>query len=111
METDLDRWLDIFSSGAASLYQWELTGGGWLRTRTDSLSGCWCPLQAQWVQARPSTGGNLMQCNSWQAGEQQGLSVQGISELMRAADHNPTGYDATLRARLLHLCHVEESSL
>lgn len=106
MDHDLDIWLDTFAAGAGTAYQWQLTGRKWLRTRYDNLSCCWCPLVAQWMR---DTGGVLAQYNAWETGERQGLSAEVISELMRAADHNPNGYDPVLRARLLHICHVEES--
>ena len=103
MDQEIERWVETFSAGAATAYPWALTPRGQLRTRYGSQ--CWCPLLAQWMQR---TGGRQAACNSWQAGEQQGLSAQAISALFRAADRNPTGYDATLRARLLVICHVEE---
>lgn len=108
MDIDLERWLNTFATGAAIVYPWQLTGRGWLRTSGFLPSRGWCPLLAQWIQG---TGGVMAQCNSWEAGERQGLSAQACSAVFRAADHNPTGYDATLRTRLLAICHVEESFL
>ena len=107
MHTDLERWLQTFAAGAATIYAWELTSRGWLRTRRTPVHGC-CPLLAQWAQV---TGGVMESGDGvWEAGAQQGLSPSACGDIMRAADRNPTGYDATLRARLLAICHVEEST-
>ena len=107
MDNDLERWVETFAAGAGTAYPWELTPRGWLRTRSEGLSRGWCPLLAQWYQGTDAMGAD---CNSWTAGEKQGLSNHACGEIFRAADRNPTGYNATLRARLLAICHVEESS-
>ena len=108
MDHEIDMWLDMFAAGAATAYPWELTPRGWLRTRSIPAHGLVCPLLAQW---RLDTGSGLaLCCNSWAAGELQDLSAQACGAIFRAADRNPTGYDPILRARLLALCHVEESS-
>ena len=102
MEQALEHWLTTFADGAGTSYEWEITARGWLRTCTAG----WCPLLAQWTHI---TGEIVPPQTVFGVGERQGLSQQVCSQLIRAEDRNPTGYDATLRARLLSICHVEES--
>ncbi len=105
MDCDLEQWLTRFAAGAGVAYPWKLTGRGWLRTRGVPASNS-CPLLAQLGY---ETGAILGRHAVWEAGERQGLLPFAVSAILRAADRNPTGYDATLRAHLLAICHVEET--
>jgi hypothetical protein len=111
---DLETWLTRFAAGAGTLFEWQLDESRIVaRLIADPNEASlmfeedMCPITAQ---ATLETGELYPSLSFAEAAEQQGLSDKDMNTIISVADYSwrLDLYKVRLRARLLHICHLEE---